>query len=100
MRDPTLGIVFSSKFQFSTPYAKLVEKGINPKVKDVLYNYTNATSMTRCQTGWAFRVAKEFHVITLQVFIDVYLPQDSAILDKYLYSSLFNCFGFQVNSTI
>ncbi len=47
MRDPALDAMVSSRFQFSAPSAKLVERGINPEAKDVMYNYTNVTSMTR-----------------------------------------------------
>jgi hypothetical protein len=43
MRYLALGIVFSLRFQFSTPSTKLVERGINHEVEDVFYNYTNAT---------------------------------------------------------
>jgi hypothetical protein len=81
MKDPTSSVVFSSRFPFSTTFAKLVERAINLEAKDVLYNYNNVTSITRSQTGRAFKVTKEFHVITLQVFINVFLPLDSAIVD-------------------
>jgi hypothetical protein len=57
--------MFSSRFQFSAPFIELVERGINLEAKDVLYNYINVTSMTRSQIGQAFKVEKEFHVITL-----------------------------------
>ncbi len=40
--------------------------------------------MTISQTRRTFRVAKEFHVITLQAFINVCLPPNSTIVD-------FNC---------
>jgi hypothetical protein len=65
MRDLALSTIFSSRFQFSTPFTELVEKGINHEVEDVLYNYTNGISMTKSQTRWAFKATKEFHVITL-----------------------------------
>jgi hypothetical protein len=81
MRDPTPSAVFSSRFQLSSPFIKLVGRGINLEAKDVLYNYTNATSMTRSQTGWAFKTVKEFHVITLQTFIDVFSPPKFAVMD-------------------
>jgi len=42
---------------------------------------TNVTSMTRFQIGWAFRVAKEFHVITLQAFVNVCSPPNSIVVD-------------------
>jgi hypothetical protein len=47
VRDPTPSTMLSSRFQFSTPFAKLVGRGINLKAKDVLYNYTDADSMTK-----------------------------------------------------
>jgi hypothetical protein len=47
MRDPTPGAVFSLRFLFFAPFVELIKKGINPKVEYVLYNYTNATSMTK-----------------------------------------------------
>lgn len=81
MRDLALGAVFSSRFQFFAPVANLVERGINHEVEDVLYNYTNATSMTQSQTKQAFKAMKEFHVITLQAFIDVCLPLDFVVVD-------------------
>jgi hypothetical protein len=59
----------------------LVKKDINPKVEDVFYNYIDVTSMTRSQIGWAFRATKEFHVFTLQDFINVFSPPDFAVLD-------------------
>jgi hypothetical protein len=65
MRNPTLGTMLSSRFQFFTPFAELVKRGIILEAKDVLYNYIDATSMTKSQTGWVFRAAKEFHVIIL-----------------------------------
>jgi hypothetical protein len=46
MRDLALGTMFSLRFQFSTPFAEFVKRGINLEVEDVLYNYTNATLMT------------------------------------------------------
>jgi len=46
MRDLVLRIMFSLKFQFSALFVELVKRGINPKVEDVFYNYTNVTSMT------------------------------------------------------
>jgi hypothetical protein len=52
----------------------LVKRGIYFEAEDVLFNYTNATSMTRPHIGRAFRVAKEFHVITLQALIYVFSP--------------------------
>jgi len=52
----------------------LVERGIYFEAEDVLFNYTDATSMTRPDIGWAFRVKKEFHVITLQALIHVFSP--------------------------
>jgi hypothetical protein len=39
--------MLSSRFQFSTLFAKWVERGINSEAEDVLYNYNNATSMTK-----------------------------------------------------
>jgi hypothetical protein len=57
--------MFSSRFQFFTLFVKLVKKGINHEVEDVLYNYIDATSMTGSHIEWAFKVIKEFHVITL-----------------------------------
>jgi hypothetical protein len=81
MKDPTLGIVFSLRFQFSTFSIELVERGINPEAKDVFYNYTDATSMTKPQTGQAFKARKEFNVITLQAFINVCLPPNSIVVD-------------------
>ncbi len=75
---------FSSRFQFSTPFTKLVERGINLEYEDVLYNQTDVTSITRSQIGQAFKTTKEFHVITLQAFVDVCLPLDFTIVD-------FNC---------
>jgi hypothetical protein len=35
MKDPTPSVMFSLGFQFFAPFAELVERGINPKVKDV-----------------------------------------------------------------
>jgi hypothetical protein len=84
MRDPTLGIVLSSKFQLFAPSTELVERGINLEAEDVLYNYTNVTSMTRSQTRWVFKVVNEFHVIILQIFINVCSPPNSVVVD-------FNC---------
>ncbi len=65
MRDIVSGAMLSLRFQFSALFLDLVKKGINPKVENVFYNYTDAISMTISQTGWAFRASKEFHVITL-----------------------------------
>jgi hypothetical protein len=65
MKNLALGAMLSSRFQLSTPSTKLVERGINPKIEDVMYNYINVTSMTISQTRRAFRAMKEFHVITL-----------------------------------
>jgi hypothetical protein len=73
--------MFFSKFQFFTPSTKLVERGINLETEDVLYNYTDVTSMTRSQTRQAFRVVKDFNVITLQTFIDVCSPPNFAVVD-------------------
>jgi hypothetical protein len=81
VRDSTPSTMLSLKFQFFALSAKLVERGINPKAKDVLYNYIDANSMTKSQTGRAFRVAKEFHVIILQAFIDVCSPPISIVVD-------------------
>ncbi len=81
MKDPAPSTMFSSRFQFFTPSAKLVKRRINPKVEDVMYNYTNVTSMTKSQTGWAFKAAKEFHVITLQAFINVCSPPNCMVVD-------------------
>jgi hypothetical protein len=64
VKDPALGVQLSSRFQLCTLSTELVERGINPEIKDVLYNYINVTSMTKSQTKRAFTVAKEFHVIT------------------------------------
>jgi hypothetical protein len=47
VRDPTPGAMFSSRFQFSTIFVELVERGINLEVENVPYNYTNTTSMNR-----------------------------------------------------
>jgi hypothetical protein len=47
MRDPTPGAMFSSRFQFSSIFVELVEKGINLEAENVPYNYTNATSMRK-----------------------------------------------------
>jgi hypothetical protein len=65
MKDLALGTMLSSRFQFFAPSINMVERGTNLEAKDVLYNYINATSMTRSQIGRAFKVSKEFHVITL-----------------------------------
>jgi hypothetical protein len=65
VKDPTPSAMFSSRFWLFGPSVKLVERGINLEHEDVIYNSTNATSMTRSQTGRAFRVVKAFHVITL-----------------------------------
>jgi hypothetical protein len=46
MNDPTPCAVFSSRFQFSAPFAEFIKRGINLEAEDVLYNYTDATSMT------------------------------------------------------
>jgi hypothetical protein len=84
VRDPTLGTMLSSRFQFFTPSTKLVERGINLEVEDVLYNYTDVTSTTRSHTRRAFKAMKEFYVITLQILINVCSPPNSIIVD-------FNC---------
>jgi len=81
VRDIVPGTMFSSRFQFFAPFVELVEKGINFETKDVFYNYTNVSSMTRSHIGWAFKVGKEFHVITLQVFIDVCSPPNFVVMD-------------------
>jgi hypothetical protein len=47
MRDPTPCAMFSLRFQFSIVFVELVEKDINHEAENVLYNYTNATSMSR-----------------------------------------------------
>jgi hypothetical protein len=47
MRDPALGTVFSSRFQFFAPSASLIERGINLEAEDVLYNYIDVISMTQ-----------------------------------------------------
>jgi hypothetical protein len=39
--------MLSSQFQFFAPSVKLIKKGINLQAEDVLYNYTNVTSMTK-----------------------------------------------------
>jgi hypothetical protein len=65
MRDLALGVVFSLRFQFFPPSAKLVKKGINLEAEDVFYNYINVTLMTKSQTRRAFKAVKEFPVITL-----------------------------------
>jgi hypothetical protein len=57
--------MLSLRFQFSAPFVELIEKGINPHAKYVMYNYTDVTSMTRSQIGQAFKAAREFHVIIL-----------------------------------
>jgi hypothetical protein len=49
----------------------LVERGINLKVEDALYNYIDATLMITSQIGRVFKAVKEFHVITLKALIDV-----------------------------
>lgn len=81
MKDLVLGTMLSLRFQFSAPSTKLVKRGINLKVEDVLYNYIDATLMTTSQIGRFFKAVKEFHVITLKAFIDVYSPLASAFMD-------------------
>jgi hypothetical protein len=73
--------MLSSRFSLSTPFVKLVERGINHEDEDMLYNYIDMTSMTKSQIGWAFKVVKEFHAITLQALMDVCSPPDSIVVD-------------------
>jgi hypothetical protein len=65
MKDLVVSAMLSLRFQFSTPFAKLVERGINLVVEDVFYNYIDATLMTTSHIGRVFKVVKKFHVITL-----------------------------------
>lgn len=60
MRDLALGTMFSLRFQFSTPFAKFVEKGINLEAKDVFYDYINATLMTCPRLDGLSRRRKSF----------------------------------------
>jgi hypothetical protein len=62
-------------------FVELVERGINLELEDILYNYIDATSMTKSQTQHVFRVVTEFHVITLHVLINVWLPPNYVIVD-------------------
>jgi hypothetical protein len=47
VKDSTLSTMFSLRFQFSALFAELVKRGINPKAKDVLHNYSDVTLMTK-----------------------------------------------------
>jgi hypothetical protein len=47
MRDPIPSVVFSVRFQLSAPTTELIKRGINHEAKDVLYNYIDATIMTK-----------------------------------------------------
>jgi hypothetical protein len=101
MSDLALGAMFSSRFQFSAFFVDMVERGINHEVEDVLYNYIDATSMTKSQIGHVFRVLKEFHVITLHDFIDVYLPLDYTNMDlNYRTCIFFHPILFFLDSTL
>jgi hypothetical protein len=51
--------------EVSRNFVELINKGINLEAEDVLYNYINATFMTRSEIRRAFHVAKQFHLITL-----------------------------------
>jgi hypothetical protein len=50
------------------------------------------TSMNQSQTKHDFKAVKEFHVITLQAFIDVCLPLDFVVADLNCGTS--NCIFF------
>jgi hypothetical protein len=58
VRDLVPGAMFLSRFQISTHFVKLVERGINLEDEDVFYNYTNMFLMTRSHTGLTFRARK------------------------------------------
>jgi hypothetical protein len=103
MKDLVVSTMLSLRLQFFAPYVELVKKGINLVAEDVFYNYTDVTLMTRSQTRQAFKVVKEFHVITLHVLIDVCSPSNFVIVD--LNCGICTCihpflffFGFQVIS--
>jgi hypothetical protein len=51
-------------FHFSTPFEDFLQKGINVSKEDVLYNWTDMSSMSMSRIGKPFRAAKEFLPLT------------------------------------
>jgi hypothetical protein len=43
-----------SSFVFSLPFKDLLQKGVNVWNEDVLYNYTNVSSMSKSKSGKPF----------------------------------------------
>jgi hypothetical protein len=61
--DPCSSSMNSS--HFSSPLEDFLQKDINIHEEDILYNWTNMSSMSMLKIGKSFRVAKKFHPLTL-----------------------------------
>jgi hypothetical protein len=73
--------MFSLRFHIFAPFVELINKGINSKAKDNLYDPIDVTFMTRSKTRRAFCAANEFFMIMLYAFIDVCLTPKFAVIN-------------------
>ncbi len=66
---------------FSLAFEDVLQKGVNVQNEEVLYNYTDASSMSKSKNGKPFRAAKEIHHVTLQALIEVCSQSKSLVAD-------------------
>lgn len=76
-------------FHLSPPCNNFLQKGINVLEKDVLYNWTDMSSLSMSKTRKPFRASREFHPLTFHVFIEVCSRVRSFIVDLSTSTSLF-----------
>jgi hypothetical protein len=76
-------------FLFSPLFKFFSHKGINVRKEDVMYNYTNKSSMIKSKTRRLFWVAKEVHLVILQALIEVCSPSGSLVVDLSVSIGLF-----------
>ncbi len=81
-------------FVFSPASEDLLQKGVNVWNEDVLYNYTDVSSMSKSKNGRPFRAAKEIHLVILQALIEVYYQLRSLVMDLSTFIGLFRFLSF------
>jgi hypothetical protein len=53
-----------NSFHFSPPLKDFLQKGINVLEEDVLYNWTDMSSMSMSKTGKPFQATRKFYPLT------------------------------------
>ncbi len=81
VRDPNESSPQLNFFVLSPTFEDLLQKGVNVQNENLLYNYTDVSSMNNSKNGRPFWAAKEIYPMTLQALIEVCFQLRSLVVN-------------------